>query len=83
VVADLGVEELFDAGVARFGLTPRERDVMWRALNGERTREIATKLGIAASTVDSYIENAGIKIGDWDRSSLSRRGFIIAKLLGL
>jgi DNA-binding CsgD family transcriptional regulator/tetratricopeptide (TPR) repeat protein len=56
------------------GLTERERDVARLAAQGYTTREIAVRLGIAASTVRSHLDGAKRKLGVRRMRDLARAG---------
>ncbi len=49
------------------GLTPREYDVLRRAAMGETNPEIGAALGLARSTVKSYLQSAMHKLGARNR----------------
>jgi len=44
-------------------LTPRESDVVWRALRGHTNRQIATELVISPETVKTHVRNILLKLG--------------------
>lgn len=50
-----------------YGLTPRERNVLVRTLQGERQKLIAAEAKIAASTVANSLKSARMKLGFEDR----------------
>lgn len=50
-----------------YGLTPRERTVLIRTLQGERQKLIAAEAKIAASTVANSLKSARVKLGFEDR----------------
>ena len=54
----------------KFGLTPREGEVISAIATGEPDREIARKLCISASTLKKHIHNAYRKIGVRNRQQL-------------
>jgi DNA-binding CsgD family transcriptional regulator len=51
----------------QYGLTPRERTVLVRTLQGERQKLIAAEAKIAASTVANSLKSARVKLGFEDR----------------
>lgn len=51
----------------QYGLTPRERTVLVRTLQGERQKLIAVETKIAASTVANSLKSARVKLGFEDR----------------
>jgi len=65
-------EVRFERLAARAGLTPREVQVAWLALEGAANREIAADLGIAAVTVGTHLGRVYRKFGVAGRTELSR-----------
>jgi len=51
-------------------LTPREREVLGRLLQGSTTREIADTYGLGKQTVKNYVTVIYEKLGVADRSQL-------------
>lgn len=60
-----------DAPPLRFGLTPRELDVVHAVVEGRTNREIAGKLGIAEDTVKRHLTNVFDKTGVSSRLELA------------
>jgi DNA-binding CsgD family transcriptional regulator len=54
-------------------LTPRERDVVERAMRGARNKEIAYELGIAHATVRVLLHRVMLKLGVQNREELVAR----------
>jgi pimeloyl-ACP methyl ester carboxylesterase/DNA-binding CsgD family transcriptional regulator len=54
----------------RFGLTPREQEILKRLLAGDSAKRIATKLYISERTVESHIAHVYRKIGVSSRAEL-------------
>jgi NarL family two-component system response regulator YdfI len=52
-----------------FDLTQREREVLEGVARGERSKEIATRLGISDRTVGSYLNSIYAKLGVDSRAS--------------
>lgn len=52
------------------GFSPRQRKVVWRVASGAQNKEIARELGIAQSTVATYLAQAIAKMGLPDRRAL-------------
>ncbi len=50
-------------------LTPREREVLARLAQGESNREIGERLGVAESTVRTFVLSLFGKLGVEDRTS--------------
>lgn len=48
---------------ARFVLTPREEEVLRRIAAGQHTRQMATEMDIAISTLRTYVKNVFTKLG--------------------
>ena len=48
---------------ARFVLTPREEEVLRRIAAGQHTRQMATEMDIAISTLRTYVKNVFAKLG--------------------
>lgn len=55
------------ASMAYYGLTPRERDVAWRYINGASIKEIAADLGLSTNTVKSYLVIIKQRLGGPER----------------
>jgi DNA-binding CsgD family transcriptional regulator len=60
----------------RWGLTPREREVLARVAAGERTRAIAASLRITSKTV------AGLLSSLLEKSGTASRAELVARILG-
>ena len=65
--------ELFDAFAARYGLSPREREVLRLVLDGQTNAEIASTLFVSESTVKFHVRNALKKTGCKHRTDLLAR----------
>jgi two-component system, NarL family, nitrate/nitrite response regulator NarL len=61
------IDERIGEEVVDVGLTAREHDVLRRAAMGETNPEIGTALGLARSTVKSYLQAAMHKLGARNR----------------
>ncbi|MBW3630949.1 MAG: helix-turn-helix domain-containing protein, partial [Gemmatimonadetes bacterium] len=57
----------------RYGLSPREREVLVLVIRGESTKRIATTLGLSAYTVQDHLDNACDKVGVRGRKALLAR----------
>ena len=53
-------------------LSPREREVLIRVVEGRTSREIAAAIGVQPSTVDTYRSRIMAKLGVEDLPSLVR-----------
>ncbi len=71
----LGTREPLNGAAERFGLSPRELQVLTLIMNGLAKREIAARLIIAESTVGEYFKHLYAKIGVRHRSALFARVF--------
>ena len=59
----------------RYGLTPREREVLLLAARGNSTKRIAARLGISVHTVQHHLNHASEKVGVWGRKALLAKLF--------
>jgi len=57
----------------RYGLSPREREVLGLVLRGESTKRMANRLGLSAHTVQDHLDNACEKVGVRGRKALLAR----------
>lgn len=62
-----------EAAAGRFGLSPREVQVLQLILNGCEAKDIAEKLYIAESTVGEYFKHLLLKVGAHNRSEMIAR----------
>ncbi len=62
------------------GLTPREVDVLSKIAQGMNSAEIATELGIKASTVRTHVENAREKLMARTRAELVAKSIISGRI---
>jgi DNA-binding CsgD family transcriptional regulator len=65
-----------------YSLTPREREVLWWAAQGNPAREIGEILHIAKRTVDEHMHNAVRKLGAANRTqavAIALRARLIGK----
>jgi DNA-binding CsgD family transcriptional regulator len=60
----------------RYGLTPREREVLRHALQGDSTKRIAARLGLSVHTVKDHLDHAGAKVGARGRRALLAKLFV-------
>ena len=68
------IEQEFQLRIQKLGLTLslREREVCVRMLSGFSLPEICERLNIKASTAETYVKRAGLKLGFSGRHGLSR-----------
>ena len=59
---------------AAHALTPRELEVAELAADGMSNRDIATRIGLSARTVETHLQRAYTKLGVHDRAELGARG---------
>ena len=63
-------------GVAKYGLTRRELEVLTLAASGLPNRQIAHDLRVAEGTVKRHLANLYPKLGVGSRSEATRKAFI-------
>lgn len=61
------------SAVGRFGITPRERQLIGFVRTGLRNREIAERLGVTEGTVKTYLHTVFEKLGVSSRTALAFR----------
>ena len=59
----------------RYGLTPREREVLLFAARGDSSKRIAARLGISIHTVQHHLNHASDKVGVHGRKALLAKLF--------
>lgn len=57
----------------RYGLSPRQREVLLLVIKGETTKRIAHRLGLSVYTVQDHIDSACEKVGVRGRKALMAR----------
>jgi DNA-binding CsgD family transcriptional regulator len=57
----------------RYGLSPREREVLLLVVRGESTKRIAIRLGLSPYTVQDHVDNTCAKVGVRGRRALLAR----------
>jgi DNA-binding CsgD family transcriptional regulator len=70
VIEPAGPREVLAALSPRYGLSPREREVLRLVIRGESTKGIAARLGLSPYTVQDYIDKACGKVGVRGRKAL-------------
>lgn len=73
VIEATGPRETAASLAYRYGLSPREWEVLRLVIRGESTKRIATRLGLSAHTAQDYLDNACEKIGVRGRKALLAR----------
>lgn len=69
-----------DAGHPPIPVTPREREILICVAEGLSSKEIATRLGISALTVQKHRENLGRKLGT--RNAAEMAAYALMHLMG-
>jgi DNA-binding CsgD family transcriptional regulator len=77
VIEQLRTRGSLSAATPRYGLTPREGEVLRLIVANHRTRDIAEQLHIAESTVSDHVKSIYRKIGCKRRTELLTKLFII------
>jgi DNA-binding CsgD family transcriptional regulator len=62
-----------DRVAARYGLTPRERELVQNLLLGLTSKEIAVRMKVSASTVNAFLHLVMVKMGARTRSGVVRQ----------
>lgn len=75
LITPLGRPEMAALLAKRFGLSPRERQVVALVARGYSTKEIAARLRISGYTVQDHLDNASEKVGVRGRRALLARLF--------
>lgn len=70
VIEPAGPREKAPSLAYRYGLSPRERDVLLLVIQGQSTKRIANRLGLSAYTVQDHLDNACEKVGVRGRKAL-------------
>lgn len=73
VIEPAGPREILSSLSCRFGLSPREREVLLLVIRGESTKRIAGRLGISVYTVQDHLDSACGKVGVRGRKALLAR----------
>ena len=62
-----------EAKIAQFGVTPRERQIVYEVSRGLTTSQIAARLGISEKTVEHHLDHLYRKTGTHNRTALVYR----------
>jgi DNA-binding CsgD family transcriptional regulator len=73
VIEPAGPRETLTSLSHRYGLSPREREVLRLVIRGESTKRIANRLGLSAYTVQDHLDHACEKVGVRGRKALLAR----------
>ena len=73
VIEPAGPRETRTSLSHRYGLSPREREVLLLVIRGESTKRIANHLGRSVHTVQDHLDNACEKVGVRGRKALLAR----------
>ncbi len=68
-----------NAIAVRYGLSPREQDVLLRVARGESTKTIAAALGLSPYTIQEYVGRACERVGVTTRKELVAKLFLDAR----
>jgi two-component system nitrate/nitrite response regulator NarL len=69
-----------------YALTPREKEVLRRIVDGQSTRQMASEMSIAADTLRTYVKNVLAKLGAHSRlqaAALAAREDLVSELSAL
>ncbi len=73
VPASLEVDQLFEAFLAKYGVTGREREIILKVVQGKSNVDIARELVLSVATVKTHLHNIYAKIGVEGRYDLLAR----------
>lgn len=73
VIEPAGPRETATSLAYRYGLSPREREVLLLVIRGESTKRIANRLGLSAYTVQDHLDHVCEKVGVRGRKALLAR----------
>jgi len=73
VIEPAGPRETATSLSHRYGLSPREREVLLLVIRGESTKRIANRLSLSVYTVQDHLDNACEKVGVRGRKALLAR----------
>ena len=65
-----GNSEATEADIARFGLTPREMQIIGALVDGQTNKDIGVTFGISEYTVKHHLTNVFDKLGVYNRVEL-------------
>lgn len=73
VPASVQIDALFEAFLAKYGITGREREIILEVVQGRSNTDIAHKLFVSTATVKTHLHNIYTKIGVTSRYDLLAR----------
>jgi DNA-binding CsgD family transcriptional regulator len=68
--ASIGIDDLSEAFLARYGITDREREIILKVILGKSNADIASELFISLATVKTHLHNIYKKMGADSRFDL-------------
>ncbi len=73
VPASVEVDQVFEAFLAKYGITDREREIILKVVQGKSNADIARELVVSIATVKTHLHNIYTKIGVTSRYNLLAR----------
>ncbi len=73
IPATVEVDQLFEAFLAKYGITGREREIILKVIQGKSNADIAQELVVSIATVKTHLHNIYAKIGVDSRYDLLAR----------
>lgn len=73
VPSSVKVDQLFEAFLAKYGITGREREIILKVIQGKSNADIARELVLSIATVKTHLHNIYAKIGVDSRYDLLAR----------
>ncbi len=73
VPASVGVDQLYEAFLTKYGITGREREIILKVVQGKSNADIARELVLSIATVKTHLHNIYAKLGVDSRYDLLAR----------
>ena len=73
VPASVNIDQVFEAFLAKYGITEREREIILKVVQGKSNADIARELFVSIATVKTHLHNIYTKIGVNSRYNLLAR----------
>ncbi len=73
VPASVEIDQVFEAFLAKYGITDREREIILKVVQGKSNADIARELIVSIATVKTHLHNIYTKIGVTSRYNLLAR----------
>ena len=73
VPASVEIDQVFEAFLAKYGITEREREIILKVVQGKSNADIARELFLSIATVKTHLHNIYTKIGVNSRYNLLAR----------